>query len=92
MSRTSTRRPHDESAPADRGPRGSERLLLVAIVLIGVVGLAVSYGGRSGASAADGPTAADTVTSGGRLRGDHMILHRDRRGEGAAAERSVTRF
>lgn len=92
MSRTSTRRPQHDPAPSDRGPRGSERLLLVAIVLIGVLGLAVSYGGRTGGSRVSGPTASDSVQSGGRLRGDHMILHLDQRGEDAAAESPVTRF
>ena len=91
MARTSTR------PPRDRGPQrtsggNSERLLLLAIVLLGVIGLAVSYGGRDGRADSPAASAGDTVSSDGQLRSDHMILNLNQRTVDREKPSRISRF
>ena len=92
MSRTSTPTlPHDRQH-ADPSTGRSERLLLVAIVLIGVIGLAISYSDRLPNAGDHQATAHDTVVSDGQLRSDHMILHLNQRQADRPQRRKTSRF
>ncbi len=79
MSRTSTRKASKEVTKSPSG--NSERLLLAAILFLGILGLAISYSSKSSSPPAQSASSADTTRSDGKLRSDHMILHLNQRGE-----------
>lgn len=90
MARTST--PTPRAAGHDQDGGSSEKLLLLAIVLLGVIGLAVSYGGRTSRSGSPSASAHDTVNSDGELRSDHMILNLNQRSSETEEPRRISRF
>lgn len=100
MARTSTRRkpsapPTQRSGSQQRGGGGlSERLLLVAILALGVVGLAISYGSRRGEGAQQSANAVDSTTSDGKLQRDRMILNLNQRttDDGEEERAATSRF
>lgn len=92
MSRTSTRSQQQRRALDEPASGGAERLLVVAILLIGVVGLAVSYSGRGASADSPSANAGDTITADGELRGDHMILHLNQRVPAEAPRQRTSRF
>ena len=91
MARTSTQLPRDRDLQPTAGGK-SERLLLFAIVLLGVIGLAVSYGGRSGRADSPSASAGDTISSDGQLRSDHMILNLNQRTTEQEKPSRISRF
>ena len=90
MSRTSTKR--NSNTTQTEKPR-SERILLVALLAVGVLGLAISYAGKSARATDATARAIDTTSaSSGKARGDHMILNLDQRGVDSAEPVRTSRF
>ena len=82
MVKTSTRTrskefSHDCSKP--RSVWGAERTLLVAILIVGLVGLVAVYSGHEGSHNTPSASLTDTVQHSGKLKTNHMILKLNQR-------------
>lgn len=90
MSRTSTER----RSKSSKKPKSSqaERLLLFAILALGVVGLSISYAGRGESSTDLRASATDTAASTGKARKDHLILNLNQRHADTSTPTRTTRF
>lgn len=91
MSKTSTRK--SSHATKSKNHTGhSEKLLVLAILVVGVIGLTVSYSSRSSTPEIQSASAADSIGSDGKVRSDHMILHLNQRGESENDTMEKSRF
>lgn len=87
MSRTSTR-----SNKSKKSGGRAERVLLFAILAVGIIGLAVSYAGPSTTATDQSASAVDSISSDGKLKSDRMILHLNQRGKVDDEPAETTRF
>ena len=87
MKKTSTR---SKNAAKTKGK--SEKLLLLAIMAIDVIGLTFSYGNRKSDSANVSASASDTTSSDGKVQSDRMILHLNQKEQDTQSSKKVTRF
>ncbi len=70
----------------------SEKLLLLAIMAIGVLGLTFSYGSKKADSISVSASASDSTGSDGKVQSDRMILHLNQKGTDEEKSKNITRF
>jgi len=70
----------------------AEKLLLVAILALGVLGLTFSYGGKHAEGTTTASTGSDSTSSDGKVKSDRMILNLNERSKNSEKEKEVARF
>jgi hypothetical protein len=90
MNKTSTNAGGQRQANKTKGK--SEKLLLLAIMAIGILGLTFSYSTRKSEPAEMSASANDTTSSDGKIQSDKMILHLNQRSGDSQQTNKVSRF
>ncbi|MFK8056673.1 MAG: hypothetical protein AB8F78_11185 [Saprospiraceae bacterium] len=74
------------------GKGRSEKLLLLAIMAVGILGLTFSYGSKRVEGANVSASASDTTSSTGKIQSDRMILNLNQRDRDTQLSKKITRF
>jgi len=70
----------------------SEKLLLIAIMAVGILGLTFSYGSKRVDGATVSASASDTTSSDGKIQSDRMILNLNQKDRDTQMAKKVIRF
>jgi len=70
----------------------SEKLLLIAIMAIGILGLTFTYGTKNTDTSSVSASTTDTISSNGKIQSDRMILHLNQLDKESSKSTETTRF
>jgi len=83
---------NSHKAKRTEGSGNSERVLLLVILALGILGLSISYIGPASSKNSYQAAAQDSTSTDGKIKSDRMILHLNQRGQERKKPQEKSRF